>query len=150
MDEKIEVILHEEDYIPEYRLAEKQREANELIRQENEIERQNYYLEFQTRVDNGEFNGEPGPQGEAGPQGEKGEPGEKGEQGLTGPQGEQGIQGEPGPQGETGEQGPAGHTPEKGTDYFTEAEITEFTNTITDNVNQNIGTSLDAINGEVI
>lgn len=44
----------------------------------------------------------------------------------------------------------AGYTPVKGTDYFTNAEITEFTNTITDNVNQNIGLVVDAINGEVI
>lgn len=31
-----------------------------------------------------------------------------------------------GPQGEPGEPGPAGHTPEKGTDYFTENEIQEI------------------------
>ena len=58
--------------------------------------------------------------------------GSKGSTGATGPQGERGIQGIPGETGPagatgaTGPQGPAGadgHTPEKGTDYFTEAEI---------------------------
>ena len=61
--------------------------------------------------------------------------------------GEQGPQGEQGEKGETGE---PGHTPEKGKDYFTELEIIEFTNTITNNVNKNLGVKIDSINGEVI
>jgi hypothetical protein len=88
--------------------------------------------------------GEPGiqgPQGETGPrglQGPQGEKGEKGATGLTGPQGEpgpRGYTGSQGPKGDTGERGPqgdtgpkgdkgdAGHTPVKGVDYFTSAEI---------------------------
>lgn len=43
-----------------------------------------------------------------------GPPGPQGEKGETGLQGSQGIQGEP------------GYTPEKGIDYFTEEDITEF------------------------
>lgn len=52
--------------------------------------------------------GEPGPQGEPG---EKGEQGERGEQGL---------------QGEKGEPGADGYTPQKGVDYFTEADKAEL------------------------
>ena len=77
----------------------------------------------------------------------KGEKGEKGEQGSQVMIGEQGPQGEQGEKGETGE---PGHTPEKGKDYFTELEIIEFTNTITNNVNENLGVKIDNINGEVI
>lgn len=54
-------------------------------------------------ADNGEFDGEPGPQGpkgDPGPQGIQGEVGPRGEKGETGPQGEQGIQGEQGPKGD--------------------------------------------------
>lgn len=43
-----------------------------------------------------------------------------------------------------------GYTPAKGVDYFTEAEIEEITNTVIDNININVGTILDEINGEVI
>lgn len=70
--------------------------------------------------------GEPGvqgPQGEPGPQGEKGDPGE------TGPQGPQGLQGEKGEKGDTGAQGPVGadgYTPQKGVDYYTEADKEEM------------------------
>lgn len=76
--------------------------------------------------------GETGPQGEQGPKGDKGDTGEQGPQGIQGPQGEQGPKGDTGdigPQGIQGEQGPQGpagadgHTPVKGTDYFTEADI---------------------------
>lgn len=58
-----------------------------------------------------------------------------GMQGIQGPQGVQGIQGPQGPQGETGEMGPEGpqgekgkdgDTPVKGTDYFTEEDITKM------------------------
>ena len=52
--------------------------------------------------------------------------------------------------GDTGATGQDGYTPVKGTDYFTQTEINEFTTTITNNVNQNIGLRLDEINGEVI
>lgn len=108
----------------------------------------------------GEFDGPQGPQGpqgiqgiqgEQGPQGIQGEQGEQGPAGdngtsishswngtiltitsasgtsssnLQGPQGEQGLQGPQGPQGEPG------ITPQKGTDYFTEAEIQEIVNQV--------------------
>ena len=48
------------------------------------------------------------------------------------------------------EKGKPGYTPIKGTDYFTETEIEEFTNTITTNVNNNIGLVVDIINGEEV
>lgn len=114
--------------------------------------------------------GPEGPQGEVGPQGDIGPQGPMGLSlqfmwdgtklgiriegqeeftfvDLKGPQGEQGIQGA---QGEPGLQGIPGYTPEKGTDYFTETEIEEFTNAITTNVNNNIGLALDNVNGEVV
>ena len=55
-----------------------------------------------------------------------------------------------GDKGDTGATGQDGYTPIKGTDYFTQTEINDFTTTITNNVNQNIGLRLDEINGEVI
>ena len=101
--------------------------------------------------------GEPGPQGIQGIQGPAGEngvsinhnwngtiltitsasgtsssnlQGPQGEQGIQGPQGEQGIQGIQGKQGPQGPQGEPGITPQKGTDYFTEAEIQEIVNQV--------------------
>lgn len=53
----------------------------------------------------------------------------KGEKGDTGEQGPQGIQGEKGDTGDVGPQGPAGqdgYTPQKGIDYFTEADKQEL------------------------
>lgn len=58
---------------------------------------QNIAESVQTRADNGDFNGAPGPQGEPGPQGPQGV---QGRQGEPGPQGPQGPQGETGPPGE--------------------------------------------------
>ena len=99
-------------------------------------------------------NGEQGPKGDTGEQGPQGEPGVKGDTGAQGPQGEQGPagpqgekgdtgatgpQGEQGPKGDTGEQGPAGptgatgadgHTPVKGVDYWTSADISEIVNQV--------------------
>lgn len=51
-----------------------------------------------------------------GPKGDKGDKGDTGPQGETGPQG---SKGETGPQGAPG---PAGHTPERGVDYWTDAD----------------------------
>ena len=68
-----------------------------------------------------------------GPQGEQGIQGPQGEQGIQGIQGELGPQGPQGPQGEQGPQGPQGEpgiTPQKGIDYFTEAEIQEIVNRV--------------------
>jgi len=55
--------------------------------------------------------GPAGPQGEQGPQGLQGQPGPAGPEGVQGPQGEQGVKGDAGqigPQGNPGPQGPAG------------------------------------------
>lgn len=97
--------------------------------------------------------GERGETGPAGPQGEKGDPGPQGEKGETGPAGADGAQGpagpkgdkgdpgeqgpkgdtgDPGPQGpkgDTGSQGPAGadgYTPQRGVDYWTDADKQEI------------------------
>lgn len=99
----------------------------------------------------GEFNGTQGPQGGQGPQGEQGPAGENGisinhnwngtiltitsasgtsSSDLQGPRGEQGVQGIQGKQGPQGPQGEPGITPQKGTDYFTEAEIQEIVNQV--------------------
>lgn len=74
--------------------------------------------------ESGEFDGAPGPQGPQGPQGEKGATG------ATGPQGPQGEKGETGAQGPQGDPGPAGKTPEKGTDYFTNADKQEMVSAV--------------------
>ena len=111
--------------------------------------------------------GPQGPAGEQGPKGDKGDTGEQGPQGIQGPQGEQGPKGdtgEQGPQGpvgpkgdqgEVGPQGPAGadgHTPVKGTDYFTEADIAAIkeglaTNAYVDEKLGDIDAALTAILG---
>lgn len=74
----------------------------------------------------------------------------KGKDGKDGVNGSKGDKGDTGLQGAKGDNGQDGYTPVKGTDYFTESEITEITNTITTNVNNNIGIALDEINGEVV
>jgi hypothetical protein len=70
--------------------------------------------------------GERGPQGEQGVQGPQGERGPQGEQGVQGPQGERGEKGETGAtgaQGPAGEKGADGQTPVRGTDYWTDADV---------------------------
>lgn len=113
--------------------------------------------------DTGEV-GPQGPAGEQGPKGDKGDTGEQGPQGIQGPQGEQGPKGDTGdigpqgPQGIQGEQGPQGpagadgHTPVKGTDYFTEADIAAIkeglaTNAYVDEKLGDIDAALTAILG---
>lgn len=93
--------------------------------------------------------GAPGPKGDKGPQGPAGEQGPKGDKGDTGEQGPQGIQGEQGPQGPAGADG---HTPVKGTDYFTEADIAAIkeglaTNAYVDEKLGDIDAALSAILG---
>ena len=72
--------------------------------------------------------GEPGPKGDTGatgaqgPKGDTGAQGPKGEPGVTGPKGDQGETGPQGAPGERGAPGPAGHTPERGVDYWTDAD----------------------------
>ena len=76
--------------------------------------------------------GDKGDKGDTGPQGEKGDPGEQGPQGIQGEKGETGEQGIQGPKGEQGIQGPKGdngYTPIKGTDYFTQEDINNLSNT---------------------
>lgn len=94
--------------------------------------------------------GPAGPQGEPGPQGETGPQGPKGDTGDTGPQGPAGTDGAPGPQGpqgETGPQGPQGpagadgYTPERGVDYWTEADRQQMVQDVID--------ALPVYNGEV-
>jgi len=46
--------------------------------------------------------------------------------------------------------GQDGYTPVKGRDYFTPTEVSDFTTTITNNVNSAIGLVVDGINGEVV
>lgn len=60
-----------------------------------------------------------------------GSKGSQGEKGDKGDQGEQGPKGEPGPQGLLGPQGVAGYTPQKGVDYFTEADKAEMVADVT-------------------
>lgn len=72
-----------------------------------------------------------GPQGETG---QKGEPGIPGEQGPQGPQG---------PKGETGPAGADGYTPVRGTDYWTESDITEIQDYIDANISQGAGITVD-------
>ena len=102
--------------------------------------------------------GPQGPAGEQGPKGDKGDTGEQGPQGIQGPKGDTGDIGPQGPQGIQGEQGPQGpagadgHTPVKGTDYFTEADIAAIkeglaTNTYVDEKLGDIDAALTAILG---
>ena len=59
----------------------------------------------------------------------QGAKGDKGDTGPQGQQGEQGPQGEQGEKGETGNMGPTGndgYTPQKGVDYWTEADKAEI------------------------
>ena len=117
--------------------------------------------------------GDPGPQGERGAdgasgrdgaQGPQGLQGERGPAGLPGIQGPQGIQGErgpagpQGPQGDRGIQGPAGasgrdgndgRTPVKGTDYFTNAEITSIKNELRTYIDTEIG-NINAILQDIV
>lgn len=67
-EEEIRATVPDINYIPAYKVAEEQRRSNEL-------ERQAYYEEIQRKVNNGEFNGEQGPQGIQGEQGPKGDAG---------------------------------------------------------------------------
>lgn len=88
--------------------------------------------------------------GENGQDGLPGSQGPKGEDGLPGANGEKGDKGEKGEQGLPGQNGKDGYTPVKGTDYFTEAEKAEMINEVVTQVNEEIGLTLDSINGEVV
>lgn len=66
----------------------------------------------------------------------------KGAKGEKGDKGEQGLQGEKGADGKNGVDGIDGHTPEKGVDYFTKADISDITSKVI--------IDLPKYNGEVI
>ena len=84
-------------------------------------------------------------QGEMGDKGDKGDTGEQGIQGPKGDTGEKGEQGEQGIQGLKGDKGDDGYTPVKGTDYWTEQEITEVTEQITEDI---LGLVVTSVNGQ--
>lgn len=89
-------------------------------------------------IDCGTAKGDQGPRGLTGSQGPKGEAGPRGEQGPKGDPGARGDPGEQGPRGEQGLQGPKGdagtdgHTPVRGTDYWTEADIASIKSYVDD------------------
>lgn len=94
-----------------------------------------------------------GREGPAGPQGEPGRDGATGSQGPQGDKGDPGADGQTGPKGDTGPQGPAGqdgapgkdgspgYTPQRGTDYWTDADKAEIV--------QDVLAALPVYNGEV-
>lgn len=88
--------------------------------------------------------GPQGPQGEPGPagtDGQDGAPGAPGADGAPGQQGPQGPQGETGPEGPQGPAGADGYTPERGVDYWTEADRQQMV--------QDVINALPVYNGEV-
>lgn len=85
----------------------------ELERQENEKERIAYYNEIQQRVANGEFNGKDGRNGIDGKDGEKGDKGDTGEK---------------------------GDSPVKGTDYWTQEDISQIETHCNNYITQQLGT----------
>lgn len=128
-DETIEVQLEQEEqllveiedinYIPDYSVAEIQRQknealriANENIRMANENERIEFVKDLEQKVENGYFNGEKGEKGDKGDQGEKGQDGTMSFEELTEEQKAslKGDQGEKGEQGENGVGVPTGGT----------------------------------------
>ena len=66
--------------------------------------------DLEKRVNDGEFIGDPGPQGPIGDPGPQGPIGPQGPKGDTGPIGPKGPKGDPGPQGPKGDTGPIGPT----------------------------------------
>lgn len=75
-----------------------------------------------------------------GAKGDKGDIGEKGETGATGAKGEKGDKGDTGAQGIQGEKGEKGDKPQKGVDYFDEAEKIEFKNAVVEDSKTEIST----------
>ncbi len=84
-----------------------------------------------------------GPEGERGPQGPKGDKGESAYEhwlslGNVGTindflltlKGEKGDKGDPGEKGEKGDKGDDGHTPVRGVDYYTEADISDMVSAV--------------------
>lgn len=134
-EETIKAQVTDINYIPSYKIA-------ELERQANEEERIAYYNDIQQKVANGEFNGKDG---------EKGEKGDKGEDGtlifeeLTEEQkaslkGDKGDKGEDGKDGVNGKDGVDGKTPVLGVDYWTESDKTEVKNYCNSYIDSQLGT----------
>ena len=128
-EEPIQAEVTDINYIPSYKIA-------ELERQANEKERIAYYNEIQQKVADGEFNGKDG---------EKGEKGDKGEDGtltfeeLTEEQ-KTSLKGDKGDTGSAGKDGKDGYTPVKGVDYWTEADKTEVKNYCNSYIDSQLGT----------
>lgn len=114
-EEPIKTKVQDINYIPSYKQA-------ELERQANEKEREAYYNDIQQRVANGEFNGKDGEKGEKGEKGDKGEDGTFTFEELTEEQ-KASLKGD---KGDTGEKGQDGYTPVRGTDYWTEVDKNEM------------------------
>jgi hypothetical protein len=74
--------------------------------------------------------GATGAKGDPGEQGVRGEKGEKGDPGTNGKDGKDGANGQPGKDGSPGKDGADGYTPQKGTDYFTEADKAEMVSSV--------------------
>lgn len=110
---KLDVEVHDINYIPAYVEAENERKkneleriANELQRIDNEEERQKYIDDLKQRVENGEFDGKDGQDGTNGVDGKDGYTPVKGIDYFDGADGKDGINGQD------------GYTPVKGVDYF--------------------------------
>lgn len=110
----------------------------------SEDQRIELYEQVKESYENGDFIGEPGPQGEPGPAGVDGKPGIDGEPGPMGPQGPEGPQG---PQGEPGPQGPKGDNADLTAESIKDA--LGYT-PVDESVIGDISNILDNINGEVI
>ena len=87
--------------------------------------------------------GETGAQGPMGPQGIQGQKGDKGDPGADGQTGPKGDTGDTGPQGPAGQDGAPGkdgspgYTPQRGTDYWTDADKAEIVQDVLGEVEQN-------------
>ena len=108
-EEPINTEVPDINYVPGYAIAEAERRA--------------YYEDFKERVDNGEFDGEPGPVGPPGPAGKDGtmnfeELTDEQRESLRGPKGEPGKDGYTPIKGVDYFDGEEGYTPVKDVDYF--------------------------------
>jgi hypothetical protein len=86
---------------------------------------------IQTKLDNGEFNGKDGAKGE---KGDPGEPGINGEDGKNGENGKDGANGQD------------GYTPQRGTDYWTNQDISAIESYCDTYIDSKIGSLSDIVN----
>ncbi len=154
--ENLEFVLHDLNYVGDYKQYEEERQKNEEIRISNENER---IIDETNRVNQEETRKLAEIEREKNIKAqldslklteedfkERIEAGEF--------KGDKGDKGETGEKGEQGEQGEAGYTPIRGTDYWTEADIEamkeycdEFSGKL---LIEMINEKLDKINGEVV